>query len=221
MAERIHCIAPRGVKRDGDTLTGALLVERPEIAMGDIAAAVIGIDHDADCAELADSSLHFVDRGLGVDMQWHDRDSLQPLAVDRAPIIEPVIVCLAESVRIVRLSDPRQKQAAGRIDNLQVDAFLRIVSEVLRWRLRALVDRAILVAVEPVARDNEIALPVALGQPLAIDGFIIDGVPVSVDDHHAVLHRAYLLSERGMPRFVLCGWSREEIKPGRRRLTVL
>src|SRR5215470_1859620 len=105
MAERVERVAPRGVKRDCDALTGAFLVKRPEIAMGDIAAAVIGIDHHADRAELADSALHFVNRSLAVDMQWHERDALQPLAVDRAPIVEPVIVCLAESDRVVRLSD--------------------------------------------------------------------------------------------------------------------
>jgi len=38
MAERVERVAARGVERDGDPLAGAFLVERPEVAMRDIAA---------------------------------------------------------------------------------------------------------------------------------------------------------------------------------------
>src|SRR6267143_4415679 len=54
MAQRVHRVAARGVKADGHALARALLVERPEIAMRDVAAAVVGIHHDANRAELRD-----------------------------------------------------------------------------------------------------------------------------------------------------------------------
>src|SRR5215831_19783817 len=52
-------------------------------------------------------------------------------------------------------------------------------------------DCVVLVAVETVTRVDEVALAVALRQPLAIHWLRIDGVAVGVDDHHVVLHRAY------------------------------
>jgi len=52
MAQRIERVAARGVKSDRDTLARALFVERPEIAVSDIAAAIEGVDHHPDHAEL-------------------------------------------------------------------------------------------------------------------------------------------------------------------------
>src|SRR5437763_1036617 len=52
MSERVERVAARGVERDRDALLRAFLVEGPEVAMRDVAAAVIGVDHDADRAEL-------------------------------------------------------------------------------------------------------------------------------------------------------------------------
>src|SRR3984893_5161613 len=69
MAERVHGVAARGVKGDCDTLAGTFLVERPEIAVGDVAAAIEGVDHYPDGAELRDRPLHLGDRRLDVDMQ--------------------------------------------------------------------------------------------------------------------------------------------------------
>src|SRR5689334_2169651 len=52
MPERVEGVAAGSMERDRDALPGAFLVKRPEIAMRDVAAAVIGVDHDADSAEL-------------------------------------------------------------------------------------------------------------------------------------------------------------------------
>jgi hypothetical protein len=57
MAERVHGFAARGVKNDCYALARAFLVERPDIAMGDIVAAVEGVDHHPDQAELEDRPL--------------------------------------------------------------------------------------------------------------------------------------------------------------------
>jgi hypothetical protein len=104
MAERIHRIAARGVKADGHTLARAFLVERPEIAMRDIAAAIIGVDHDADGPELRHSALHLVDRGPDIDMQRHQRDAFKAIAVDRAPVAQPIVVGAAQSDRVFGLA---------------------------------------------------------------------------------------------------------------------
>src|SRR5262249_43165044 len=173
--------------------------KRPEIAMRDIAAAVVGVDHDADRAALRHRALHLVDRGAHIDMQGHERDAFQALPVDRAPIVEPVIVGLAERDRVIRLADAREEKAAGRINDLQIDALAVVVGEVLRGVLGLLRDLAVLAAVEAVHRRDEVALLVPLGKALAIDRLVIDGVTVGIDDQHAVLHRA------GPPGSVLIG----------------
>src|SRR5262249_59863563 len=90
MAERVHRVAARGMEPDSHALPCALLVEWPEIAMGNIAAAVIGIDHDAYRAEFRNSPHHFVDRCPDVDMQRHQRHTLEAVAVAGGPIIEPM-----------------------------------------------------------------------------------------------------------------------------------
>src|SRR5690348_8571652 len=92
MAQRVERVAARGVECYGDALTSALFVERPEIPVSNIAAAVVGIDHHADIAEFRHGPLHLLDGRSGVDVQRHERDTLEPTTLDRAPIIEPVIV---------------------------------------------------------------------------------------------------------------------------------
>src|SRR5215471_13862763 len=123
-------------------------------------------------------------------MQRHERDAFQALPIDRAPIVEPVIVGLAKRDRVIRLADARQEEAARWIDDLEVDALAVVVGEVLRGVLGLLRNLAVLAAIEAVHRGDEVALPVALGKALAVDGLVIDGVAVGIDDQHAVLHRA-------------------------------
>src|SRR5437763_664943 len=50
MAERVERVAARGVERDRDALAGAFLVERPEIAMRDVLAAVETVARDNEVA---------------------------------------------------------------------------------------------------------------------------------------------------------------------------
>ncbi|TMJ77534.1 MAG: hypothetical protein E6G73_03330 [Alphaproteobacteria bacterium] len=122
-------------------------------------------------------------------MQRHERDALQALLVDRAPIGEPVIVGPGERDRVIRLAHPRQHQPAGRIDDLEINPLAVIVGEVLRRVLGLFLDFAVLVPVEPVARVNKAALAVLLREALAVDALVIDGVAVGIDDQHAVFHR--------------------------------
>jgi hypothetical protein len=207
MAQRVHRVAARGVEGDGHALARAFLVKRPEIAMRDVAAAVIGVDHDADRAETRDGALHLLDRRPHIDVQRHEGDALEALAIGPAPVIEPVVVGSAQGDRVIALAHARQKQPAGRIDDLQIDALAVIVGEVLLRRRRPLAgEPAVLRAVEIVARIDRRPLPVLLRQALAVDPLVIDGVSVGVDDDHAVLHRAIL---RG------CARASREHNPGR------
>src|SRR5438067_4449687 len=102
-------------------------------------------------------------------MQRHERDALQALLVDRAPIGEPVIVGPGERDRVIRLAYPRQHQPAGRIDDLEINPLAVIVGEVLRRILGLFFDLAVLVPVETVARVNKAALAVLLREALAPD----------------------------------------------------
>ena len=189
MAQRVHRIAARGVKCNRHPLARAFFIKRPEIAMRDIAAAVVGIDHHADIAKLCDGALHLVDGGPAIDVQRDESDGFQPLAVDRAPIVQPVVVGPAQRDRIIALAHPRQHQSAGRVDDLQIDALLGVVGEVLRRGRRPLPGkRAVLRAVEIVRGIDRRPVPVFFRQPLAVHRLVIDGVPVGVDDDHAVLH---------------------------------
>src|SRR5690348_12197438 len=130
-------------------------------------------------------------------MQRDERDALQALLVDRAPIGEPIIVGPGERDRVIRLAHSRQHQPARRIDDLEIDAFAVVVGEVLRRVLGLFFDLAVLVPVEAVARVNKAALPVLLGETLAVHALVIDGVAVGIDDQHAVLHRG------GPPGYIL------------------
>src|ERR1051326_253954 len=122
-------------------------------------------------------------------MQRDERDALQALLVDRAPIGEPIIVGPGERDRVIRLAHPRQHQPARRIDDLEIDALAVVVGEVLRRVLGLLLDLSVLVPVEAVARVNKAALAVLLGETLAVHALVIDGVAVGIDNQHAVFHR--------------------------------
>src|ERR1044071_1821644 len=132
-------------------------------------------------------------------MQRDEGDALQALFVDRAPIGEPIIVGPGERDRVIRLAHPRQHQPARRIDDLEIDALAVGVGEVLRRVLGLLLDLAVLVPVEAVARVNKAALAVLLGETLAVHALVIDGVAVGIDDQHAVFHRG------GPPGYILSG----------------
>src|SRR5438105_793332 len=90
---RPHFMYSEGaMEANGHTLAGAFLVERPEIAVTHMAATVEGMDHHANCAQLAHGPRHLIDGGLDVGLQWHDGDGPETLGVGRAPLVDPIVV---------------------------------------------------------------------------------------------------------------------------------
>src|SRR5262249_35639965 len=137
------------------------------------------------------------DRRRYVDVEWRDAHRLEALGIGRAPLGNPVVIGLGKDDAVIVLTQARIAQATGRIQHHDVNTLKVSILQVAFHGDGWIGDAAVLPPVKAVADADALTSPELLGQTLAVHGFLVQRMPVRVDDDHTVAHRVLLT-------YVLC-----------------